>query len=118
MAIPRTQYGPAPTDAGLIPWAPGMDYPAAIDLVDQLAEGESVQNPATALWLLRADGEADHVDKSDLKVGGPTINGTVVMQRLAGLARGRYYRLFVTHGSSGNRRSASAVIKVGDTGTG
>ena len=100
------------------PWAAGMDDAVAIDLgrspAGQLAEGEAVANPACALRVLGERAAQDEDAPAGLLVGSPVVGGTVVTQRLAGLERGRLYRLQILHGPLGNRRAAGLLIEVGE----
>lgn len=117
-----TEYGilasplDARDDAGNVltwPWLFGSDEQVALDLADQLDEGETLSagTIALTLWRIGLDGKTAEADVSGTSlVGAATVSGTVVLQRLDDLARGRSYRLEVLHGAAANRRGASLLI--------
>lgn len=94
------------------PWQPGSDDQVAIDLGAQLDSGETLTNPVCTLWRLRSFGETEDLSADSKISGAPVVNGTIVLQRLFNLDRGRYYRLEVLHGAAGNRRGANMLIRV------
>lgn len=122
---PPTDWSFEPTDAVdrygryvVVPWASGMDAPVSIDFEELLASAETIDTVTATLWRLRAYGESDHTNVTsadpDPLPGSPQVSGSVVSQRVANLARGRVYRLYLTIGGTGNVRSRSIVIDVSD----
>lgn len=93
------------------PWLFGSDDQVAIDIGDQLEDGEEPTDVAVSLRRLYAQGEQEDADADAKKVGDVGVSGSMVFQRLQDLERGRYYRLEVLHGAAGNRRGASLLIR-------
>lgn len=92
-------------------WLFGSDDRVAIDVGAQLDTGETLVVSQVTLYQLAAFGESADVDKTASMVSGAaTTSGSVILQRLTGLERGRYYRLEVLHGTAGNLRGASLLI--------
>ncbi len=120
--IPYTDWQLAGNDAAAIAWAAGRDDEVPLDVALVLATAEPVSNPATELWILPAIGEADAVMLASATATATTsatylptpttFVGTIVRQRVAGLARGRVYRLRFWIGPAGNRRDQGVVIDV------
>ena len=109
---PTYQATPLHVDQGTFPMGQNDDRAVPIDLTRQLASGETVTNPTSRLWLLNATTGARESEFAAGLVGGPTVNGNVVSQRVAGLAYGRAYELAITHGAAGNRRTTGVTIPV------
>jgi hypothetical protein len=93
------------------------DRAIAVDVADMLAEGETLSagevTPHLVLW--KSTTESAHTDEDDLMVGVPTVSGTEIRQRVAGLTPQRWYRLYLTFGPTGNKRTVTALIRVMDS---
>ncbi len=103
------QVSPLTVEQGSIAMGQNDDRPVSIDLVKQLASGETITNSTARLWLLGEGTNAETEYAAGL-VGTVTVNGTVVSQRVATLTKGRVYRMVITHGAAGNRRSVEVFI--------
>lgn len=105
---------PATGETFIFPWGSNSDDHIAIDLGPALDDGETITNPVCTLWKLRSMTplEASDTDASAKLVGTPTIESTFVLQRASNLDAGRYYRLKVLHGSTGNRRENWQIVYV------
>lgn len=115
-AVARTQYTMTAMDAEVIKWQASMAASVAIDLTTPVAEGAAVDNLAAQLWrfpdlseprnimIAPADGET---------VGTPVANGSVVSVPVSALVKGRIYRLELSYGAVGNKRTSSVIIAVG-----
>jgi hypothetical protein len=117
MSIPVTDWTPLLTDARsddffYWPWVAEQDGLITLDLEPILRTNETPSNLDVTLWRLPAQGESDRTAASDLLLGAPLVSGTQVQQRMAGLARGRVYRLQVLVGAAGDQRAVTAVIVV------
>lgn len=93
-------------------WTQYTDDEVAVDLSASLAEGETIVDLETHLWLLASTSEGSDTNEDDLMPTPPTTSGAVVRQRIAGLTKDRYYRLFIEFGVAGNHRVQSVVIRV------
>ena len=77
-----TDWSREPTDASngtdfVWPWVAGMDDEVAIDLAEQLDDGESVTNPVVTLKKLRSTTEPADADvTTGSVVGSPTVSGS------------------------------------------
>lgn len=92
-------------------WMAGSDDQVVADLAARLDEGETLTGVAVTLWQLRGYGESADVDKTATMVqGSPQVAGSVVVQRLAALERGRYYRLEILYGIAPNRRGSGLLL--------
>ena len=92
-------------------WMAGSDDQVVADLAARLDDGETLSGVSCTLWQLRGWGESADVDKTGTMVqGSPTVDGTIVLQRLSGLERGRYYRLELLYGTAPNRRGSGLLI--------
>lgn len=95
-----------------LPWNQYNDDEAAIDLANDLAEGEVVTNLITHLVQLASTDESADTDADDLLVGGPVTIGTIVTQQMTNLVYQRVYRMSIGFGLPGNHRNVTAVIWV------
>lgn len=92
-------------------WMHGSDDQVVVDLAARLDAGETLTGVTCTLWQLRGYGESSDVDRTSTMVqGSPVIDGTLVLQRLSGLERGRYYRLELLYGIAPNRRGSGLLI--------
>lgn len=112
-------WTPIPTDASLSGRyayyvAPGADDEYPIDLAAHLETGEELESVEVVVYRLGADGTPEADVSETVCVGAPAVSGSVASQRIADLAEGRVYRVWVYHGDPGNRRGASFVISVMD----
>ncbi len=83
-----------------------------IDLSPALAVGETASNLVSKLWQLKSVTESADLDVSGtLLLDAAGLEGTIVTQRVIGLTVERVYRLFITFGPSGNKRTRTAVIR-------
>lgn len=88
------------------------DGPISFDLAAMLSEAEVVTDPVFVLRLLPTTAGAAEEEFPAGLVGSPAVDGTVVSQRVAGLTFGRVYRLVLTFGAAGDRRSTEVFIPV------
>lgn len=93
------------------PWQYGSDETVPLDLSDVLDEAESITNPVATLRKIPAFGESDYLDASP-GLGTVTTSGSGVLVGLQNLERGRFYKLDVLIGPSGNRRGGNTIIRV------
>ncbi len=122
MAIAYTDWQLEAGDLGALPWAFGRDDQVDVEFADKLGVAESIGATATAdLWLLPALGEDDATPLATATTttfaapylpAATVVEGTIVRQRLAGLLRGRVYRLRFWIGPAGNRRDQAVIIDV------
>ncbi len=120
--IPYTDWQLEASYVVAIPWAEGRDDNVDLDFTLKLAAGETIAAASAELWRLPAIGEDDAALLGSATSAGVTtasylpaatvIDGVVVRQRVAGLARGRVYRLRFWIGPAGNRRDQSVIIDV------
>ena len=99
-------------DQGSISVSQFHDGPISFDLTARLDEGETPTNPVFALRLLPTVAGGDETDFPAGLVGSPGIAGNIVSQRVAGLTFGRVYRLVLTFGAAGDRRSTEVFVRV------
>jgi len=112
-------WWPIETDAAAgdqhhIAWEEGFDDEVAVDLAAFLGVGETPTNVAVKVWPITGENERGTEVTGTVVQGAPTIVGTVVSQRISGLARGAVYRGWVYTGAAGNRRGPSFVIVVAE----
>lgn len=111
-----TDWVPIATDARngsdrYWPWVRQNDDEVAVDLADMLDSGESITNLAVTMLQLKSTTESADTDATSLIVSSSS-SGTVVKVRMASLVYQRVYRMTITFGPAGNKRSATAVVWV------
>jgi hypothetical protein len=119
-----TAWSPIATDATYVnpstgeteyswKWVAGNDDEVPVDVSASLATGEDISGQvSTKLVMLKSTSEADDTLTTGLLQGAPVVVGGLVKQRMADLDYPRVYRLHVTIGPAGNRRTITAVIEV------
>lgn len=96
------------------PWGHGMDDQVALDVGNNLDEGETLiagEVEVAHVNRIAPDGKMIEQDVADdALVGAAIVSGSVILQRITGLDRERNYRLEVLHGPAGNKRLSSLLI--------
>lgn len=91
----------------------GSDDQYGVDLANDLDEGEVLNAGEITNTLLRMASYSESADTdvtATSLIGGPQVSGTVMVQRIAGLERGRVYILEMLHGPAGNKRGPRAFV--------
>jgi hypothetical protein len=94
-----------------VPFLYGTTTPIFVDVADQLDVAEVPVDIVATCRRLPAKGESEYTDATDKIFGAPTLDGTIISQRLQGLERGAVYRVEFVFGPTGNRRGASMLVE-------
>jgi hypothetical protein len=85
----------------------GSDDEYGVDLANDLDDGETLDASNVSI-VIRQLASYDETEDQDVSgtcgIGQPRVDGTVVVQRVTNLVRGREYVVEVLHGAAGNKR--------------
>jgi hypothetical protein len=94
-----------------VPFLYGTTTPIFVDVIDQLAPAEVPTEVTVACRRLPSKGESEYTDATSAILGSPTVDGSVISQRLQNLERGAVYRVEFVFGPTGNKRGASMLVE-------